>query len=231
MSIEKKIPSGSEAIDQLLDGGYEPDTITVIYGPSGSGKTNLCLCALASIAQKKKAIFMDTEGGFSALRLAQIAGNSERIMKNVFFLQPTTFEEQRADFKKMKELVGEEIGIIIIDTISTLYRVERNEEDIREMNNSLGKQLNYLSQIARKKHIPVVVTSQVYSDFEDRGKIKMVGGYIVRYSGKCLIELQYENGVRTAILRKHRSLPESRQVFFEIRDKGVFLAKRKFSIF
>ncbi|MEM0231171.1 MAG: DNA repair and recombination protein RadB [Candidatus Woesearchaeota archaeon] len=228
---EEKIPSGSDAIDHLLSGGYEKDVITVIYGPSGSGKTNICLCAIASIAPKKKVIFMDTEGGFSITRLYQIVGNSEKIMKNVMVLQPTNFEEQLADFERLKDLVDENIGIIIIDTISSLYRIERTEEDIKGINSSLGRMLNYLSQIARKQKIPVLITSQVYSDFENKGRIKIVGGDIVRYSGKCLIELQQLENSRIAVLRKHRSLPEGNQVAFEIKEKGVFLVKRRFSIF
>jgi hypothetical protein len=32
----------------MLKGGYESDTITVLYGPAGSGKT--CLCILAALA-------------------------------------------------------------------------------------------------------------------------------------------------------------------------------------
>jgi DNA repair protein RadB len=228
---EEKVPSGSDAMDELLSGGYERDAITVIYGPSGSGKTNFCLVALASIARKKKAIFMDTEGGFSVTRLAQICGNSKPVMERTVFLQPATFDEQKKDFEKLKELVDDSIGIIIVDTISMLYRADRTEEDIKGINSSLGKQLNFLSEIARKKKIPVIVTSQVYSEFDKKDSVKMVGGDIVKYRGKCLIELQHEGNEHRAILRKHRSMPEGRAVLFEIRERGVFLVKKRISLF
>jgi DNA repair protein RadB len=228
---EEKIPSGSDAVDELLSGGYEKDAITVIYGPSGSGKTNFCLVALSNIAKHKKAIFMDTEGGFSVTRLNQICGNSKEILEKTLFLQPLTFDEQKKDFEKLKTLVDDSIGIVIVDTISMLYRAERSDEDIKGINNSLGKQLNFLTEIARKKKIPVIVTSQVYSDFDRKDSVKMVGGDIVKYSGKCLIELQHDERERRAILRKHRSIAEGKQVLFEIKDRGVFLVKKRASLF
>jgi len=38
--MEEKISSGSEVIDNLLDGGYNK-VVTIIYGPAASGKTTL----------------------------------------------------------------------------------------------------------------------------------------------------------------------------------------------
>ncbi|MCX6709785.1 MAG: DNA repair and recombination protein RadB [Candidatus Woesearchaeota archaeon] len=221
------VPSGTEVIDSLLKGGYERDVITTIYGPSGSGKTNLCLLALIAVSKQKKVIFIDTEGGFSVSRLNQLCGNSKDVMSRTFFLEPANFEEQKRDFEKLKELVEDNIGLIIVDTISMLYRAERGDEDIRDMNNSLGRQLNYLTEIARKKRIPVIITNQVYSDFEKRDSVKMVGGDMLKYTSKCLIELQNSDDRKKAILRKHRSLPEGREEFFEITEKGVFLSKEK----
>ena len=48
----------------------------------------------------------------------------------------------------------------------------------------------------------------------------MVGGDILRYWSKCLIELQNNNSRRKIILRKHRSLPE-KEMEFIIDNKGI----------
>ena len=48
----------------------------------------------------------------------------------------------------------------------------------------------YLVEIARKKKIPVLITNQVYTDFDHRDEVKMVGGDLLRYGSKCLIELK-----------------------------------------
>ena len=71
-----KISAGSYDLNKWLFGGYETDIITTIYGPAGCGKTNFCMLAAVSQAKKSnKIIFIDTEGGFSADRFKQIAGD------------------------------------------------------------------------------------------------------------------------------------------------------------
>ena len=93
-------------------------------------------------------------------------------------------------------------------------------EEIQDTNKALGKAIGDLNSIARNMNIPVLITNQVYSLFDERDKVNMVGGDLLKYSSKCLIELQItpENN-RRAILRKHRSMPEKEAVF-KIVDKG-----------
>ena len=55
----------------------------------------------------------------------------------------------------------------------------------------------------------------------------MVGGDILKYWSKCIIELQVMQGKRKAILRKHRSLPES-EFLFVITETGIAKARRFF---
>jgi DNA repair protein RadB len=62
----------------------------------------------------------------------------------------------------------------------------------------------------------------VYADFDDEGNVKIVGGDILRYASKCLIEIRkLAGGNRIAILRKHRSLPEDAHVAFRITRTGI----------
>ncbi len=233
----KQISTGTDVINVLLNGGYETDVVTTIYGPAGSGKTNLVLLASIDIArQGKKVIYVDTEGGFSVARLNQLTSNSKKILCNILFLKPTKFSEQKKAFEKLKSVVNKrEIGLIIVDTIAMLYRLELGKkEDVYEVNRELGKQIAYLTEIVRKKNIPVIITNQVYSNFDERDKINMVGGDIIKYGSKCLIELQITpNNKRRAILKKHRSMPEEKEVMFEIKEKGLKLVKqsRGFKLF
>ncbi len=218
----ERISTGSEVFDELLEGGYEKDTLVTVYGPAGSGKSNLCIISAMSVAkQGKKVLFIDTEGGFSLERAAQIEPNYKELLKNIIFLKPTSFQGQKKAFAKLKEMNKTNIGLIIVDTIAMLYRLELGKtDDIYSINKSLGLQIAYLSEIARRHEIPVLVTNQVYSNFDDRSAIHMVGGDILKYGSKCLIELQKFHKRRRAILRKHRSLPEGKEVIFEITEQG-----------
>lgn len=238
-----KISSGSQDLDDWLEGGYETDIITTFYGPGGCGKTNLCLIAAAEqAALGKKVIYIDTEGGFSVERLKQLANFD--VMQNIVVLKATTFEEQKEAFNKLLGLVNKTIGLIVVDSLVMLYRLELGEASsekdlnkIQKINQGLAKQLRILSEIARKKNIPILVTDQVYSDFlsqEDyeQGKQKsfsMVGGDIIKYWSKCILELEnLGHGRKRATIKKHRSLPE-KKLEFEIIDEGI--KKPKFKLF
>jgi len=149
----EQLPTGSRILDKMLDGGYETDIITTIYGPAGSGKTNLCiLCAINTARLGKKVIYVDTENNFSLERFKQICTsinlNYAKILNNIVFLRPASFEEQKKTLEKLKDLINNKIGLVIIDSIAMLYRLELGKnEDIYEVNRELAKQLAYLKEI------------------------------------------------------------------------------------
>tara|TARA_Y100000310_G_scaffold250842_1_gene257202 strand:+ start:933 stop:1646 length:714 start_codon:yes stop_codon:yes gene_type:complete len=227
-----KIPTGSKILDKLLNGGYESDVITTLYGPAGSGKTGLCiLCAVNASRLGKKIIYVDTENNFSVERFKQICGtinlNHLKTINNMVFFKPTTFEEQKKTFEKLKDMINKKTGLIIVDSIGMLYRLELGKEnDVYETNRALGKQLAYLTEISRKKKIPILITNQVYADFEDKNKVNLVGGDLLKYGSKCLIELQITpSGNRRALIRKHRSIPENKEITFKIVEGGILGTK------
>jgi len=236
---QTKISAGSYDLNKFLFGGYETDIITTLYGPGGSGKTNFCILVAVSQAKKgNKVFFIDTEGGFSIDRIFQVLNRDkqllEQTLRNILILKPTSFEEQELSFGKLnKEVKKGDISLIIVDSIAMLYRLKLGDaiktgkdEQIHEVNRKLAKQLCMLNEIARKQQIPIIVTNQVYSEFvkdykkEEAGKVSMVGGDLLKYWSKCLIELQHYQGKKKLILRKHRSLP-IKELNFEITNLGI----------
>ncbi|MBU4493434.1 MAG: DNA repair and recombination protein RadB [Nanoarchaeota archaeon] len=219
--MEEKISSGSEIIDELLDGGYDK-VVTTIYGPAASGKTTLALlAAIQQAKQGKKSIFVDTENGFSVERLKQLSGeNFEKVLHNTIIFSIKSFSEQQEKMEKIKLLVDNgKISLVIVDTIGSKYRVKLNE-DAYKANKSMDMQLRTLADITRQG-VPVILTEQVYADLNKNGEISIVGGNMLRNWSKCLIELEKINSKRKAIIRKHESLT-NKEVLFEIKEKGIF---------
>ncbi len=233
-----KISTGSYDFNKWLYGGYEKDVITMIAGPAGSGKTNFSILAACSQAKKgNKVIFIDTEGGFSIERIKQILGEGyEEILKNILLLGPVSFDEQKKSFTTLLNQLKQEVGLIIVDGMAMLYRLElgdaihsKDDFRIKQVNREVAKQMRTLAEIARKKNIPIIITNQVYEDFvpeEDwkkgvRGNINIVGGDLFKYWSKCIIELENRNGRRKAKLLKHRSLA-NKELNFVISNKGLF---------
>ena len=221
--MENKLKSGSEIVDELLEGGYDSNIITTIYGPAGSGKTTFCLLASIAIADSgKKVIFMDTEGGFSIRRFNQLTDNKD-LLNSIFILKPIDFFEQKKAIERLKNMMNEQIGLVVIDTIGYHYRIEMGKKhEIKQINNELGLQISFLSEIARKYNIPVLLTNQVYSDFDEKSTIRIVGGDLLKYASKCLMELQKgASGIRIAVVKKHRSIAEGKEIKFRLVEKGI----------
>jgi DNA repair protein RadB len=209
---------GGDFVNSLM-GGYDAGIITTIYGPAGSGKTTFCMIAAINASADRKVIYVDTEAGLSPERLTQLAQGLP--LKNILVLKPHTFEEQIKMIENLKGMVNDKIGLVVVDTISMHYRVEVGRKKApKDIYGELDLQIAYLAEIARRNRIPVIIANQVYSDFEEKDAVKMVGGDMLKYASKCLIELVKLKSARKAIIRKHRSLPEQ-ELAFEIEEKGL----------
>ena len=224
MKKNDKIPLDCP-IDSIIGGGIEKGSITQFYGPPGSGKTNIALKMLVQCAKNgKKAVFIDTEGGLSIERMKQISGEDfDDLAGNIIVLEPTNFEEQDEAIKRIEYSLksGEDdVDLVILDSAVALYRLKEGGQT--EINRELSKQMGLLSMIARKYDIAVVVTNHIYSVFDEEGVIEPVGGTILKYWSKIIIELvRDDNGERFAILKRHRSKPDGLKVKFEIVNKGL----------
>ncbi|MFB6145886.1 MAG: DNA repair and recombination protein RadB, partial [Candidatus Nanohaloarchaea archaeon] len=211
MKVER-VSTGSEPLDELLNGGVEKGLITNIFGESGSGKTNFCVQVAASVAESgEKVIYIDTEKGLSAERFTQIA--SDDALENMMVMEPVDFKEQEERTMALEGLVEEEEpDLIVIDSMVSLYRLQATGDKVAEVNQRLSQQFSELSKIARKHDMPILVTNQVYTSF-DENELELVGRDVPRYWSKCLVKLSIiDTGVRKAEIEKHRSLPEGRSV-------------------
>lgn len=216
------IPLGCQSLDDVLGGGVERGCVTLIYGEAGSGKTNLCLVLSRNVAREgKKVFYIDTEG-VSMERLGQISGEDfDEVLKNVLVSEIHTFQEQEKMVERAVKLAdaNEDIGLIILDSISMYYRsTSRGEAAHRK---DLSGQSTSLLRIARKRKIPVVITTQVFTDV-DKGTFEALGGHALHHNAKTIIRLDKVSvGMRRAVVMKHRHVPEGVAAEFAITHDGI----------
>ncbi|HDN95656.1 MAG TPA: DNA repair and recombination protein RadB [Thermoplasmatales archaeon] len=217
MNVDKKLPLHC-SLDELLEGGVEAGIITEIYGEGGTGKTNICIQAAKSCVEEgKKVIYIDTEG-ISKERLLQVFKDKKKLEKILFFF-PFSLKEQEEMVEKAVKI---DAGLIILDSANLFYRLEMHEDEANATR-SLTKQLVLLQIEARKKNIPVIITSQVYSAGDD---IKPFAGRSMDHIAKTIIKLEKvgnKNGKeeRKATIIKHRSIPEGKSINFFITQEGI----------
>ena len=217
------VPIGCRALDELLGGGVEAGCLTLLYGEAGSGKTNVALQVARNVArEEKRVIYVDTEG-VSLERLRQMCGDDfEAVLPRILFSEPYSNEEQEKLIEKAVKLVDEatDIGVIVVDSMTMHYRLTLRIEDPEERR-SLTRQVARLLRVSRKSEIPVVLTSQVYTDIE-RETIEPLGGHMLAHNCKTLVRLEkVAPAVRRAVRVKHRHLAEGQSVKFRLTDRGV----------
>ena len=210
-----------EPMHSLL-GGIDHGALTNFYGAPGTGKTNLCLMlSIECIKNGGKVIYVDTEGGFSPERVAQLTPEAENALRNISIVEPKDFKEQGDIIRNLHKM---EADLIIVDSAAALYRLEYADPDKEalEASRELGKQMAVLSSIAREKKIPVIITSHTYKDWETE-RNEIVGGDSLKYWSKVMVFLERTGKMaeRSATITKHRWMPEGKTVKFVITEDGI----------
>jgi DNA repair protein RadB len=221
-----KVPMGCECIDNLLGGGFEAGAITEIYGEAGSGKTNVCLQLARNVIKSgKKVIYIDSEG-LSRDRIQQIFGDEyDDMITSLLIFEPFDFEEQEAIIDKAVSLAmkNDDIGLLVLDSATGHYRVELVKDLERTERRSFVSQLTALLKLCRRRMMPVILTSQVYTDIE-KGVYRPLGGHVLRHNCKAIIQLERDDivpGKRKAVLMKHRSLADGENAEFWLTGDGI----------
>ena len=201
----------------------EPACVSLLYGEAGSGKTNLCLVITRNITrQGKKVVYLDTEG-ISLERFKQICGDDyEPLLRSTLFFEANSFDEQEKMVDKAIKLAESnlDVGMIVVDSITLYYRLTSRQQE-RSERKSLTSQSLKLLEIAKKRSIPVLITSQVYTDVE-KNTFEPLGGHSLMHNAKTIIKLEKMGmGRRRAVIIKHRHLAEGGSAEFRLVESGV----------
>jgi DNA repair protein RadB len=179
----------------MLDGGLNSNEVTLVYGEAKTGKTTLAIqCSASATYLGLKAIFIDSDGTFSPRRLAQIADRDvNKVAPKIILIKPTTFEEQALAIDRLDEYLTSQVGLVVMDSVASLYRVELDEskEKTFKLNRELGRQLACLAQIAKTQKVTTLLTSQVRSVFSDGyATVEPVATRVLRFWSDTVLNLK-----------------------------------------
>jgi RecA/RadA recombinase len=190
-----KIPTGCKSIDKFLEGGLSPENVALVYGEPETGKSTLAMqCAVNCARLGHKTLYVDTDYTFSACRLSQIAGlDYERVAKLIILMRPTSFQEQAAIVDKAAEYVSINFGLLVFDTITTLYRLRVSEYPSKtfELNREMNRQLAFLAQLAKTQKLSILLTSQVRSIVDEATVgVEPVAPRVLKFWADTIIEVK-----------------------------------------
>lgn len=140
--------------------------MALIYGEAATGKTTTVIqVAVAAAKLGLKALYLDSDHSFTQQRFQQIAGpKSEEISQLILLFLPETFSEQRSIVESLENYVTPTLGLVIIDSMSSLYRAAfSGTESIFSLNRDLSRQVAYLKELSKSRRIACILTSQVHS--------------------------------------------------------------------
>lgn len=226
-STRESLCTNCGPLDKLLGGGLPLSGVSLIYGEAETGKTSLVMqCAVSSARRGYKTIFIDSDGTFSSRRLAQIAySDFKEVSSFIVLVKPTTFKEQAMAIDHLDDYITKKVGLVVVDTITSLYRVELGEpKENFALNRELSRQVACLAQVAKTHGVVTLITSQVRSIFaEGRESVEPVATRVLKFWSDIVIELKNtgQPHVIKAVLQKHPERKRPVSCYLKIERTGI----------
>jgi len=227
MLHRRMVPTGCGSLDKMLGGGLPFGEVCLVYGEAEVGKTCLAMqCAVNAARIGCKAIFIDSDSTFSPRRLSQIAYKDvDEVAPQITLVKPTTFEEQALAIDRLDEYLTKSVGLVAIDTITSLYRSEIGEQQATfTLNRELGRQMASLAQIAKTHKVATLVNSQVRNVFlEGVVSVEPVATRVLKFWADIVINLKPtgQRSALSAVLEKHPERKQSVSCYLAIEESGV----------
>jgi DNA repair protein RadA len=232
-----RLTTGSKALDELLGGGLETQTITEFYGEYGSGKSQVChqLCVNVQLPPEhgglnSGVLYLDTENTFRTQRIVQMAQNvgldPESVMKNIIVAEAYTSDHQMFLLENSDTIIKENnIRLIIVDSLTSHFRSEYlGRETLAPRQQKINKHMHRIIRLARAFNAAAVVTNQVMAkpDVFFGNAVHPIGGHVVAHTSQTRVYLRKSSRgpVRIARLVSSVYLPEGERVF-KVTENGI----------
>lgn len=199
------ISTGSEAIDAFLSGGIRSKEITHIYGPAGVGKTTLAIqLSINTCLMGFNVIYIDSNNNLSPERVKQISGHKfNKLSDRIMIYKPLSFKQQFTIIEKLEKYLDNYTRLIVIDTLTSLYRVELTGEKTEDINLNikLNMLLAVLLSLAKKFNLAVIVVNQVRGTKEKNIEFEPAAKNLLEYWASITILLKPSQSlIREAII-------------------------------
>lgn len=232
-----RLSTGSKALNELIGGGLESQTITEFYGEYGVGKSILCHQLAVNVQLPPgqggldgSALYLDTEQTFRPewiIRMASALGlDPEKTAQRIIYSEAYNSDHQMLLLEKADQVIKENnVRLIIIDSLTSHFRSEYlGREMLAERQQKLNNHMHRMIRLARSFNAVAVVTNQVMSrpDAFFANSVDPVGGHIVAHTShtRVFIRRAASGPIRIARLVSSPYLPEGERLF-KVTEEGI----------
>jgi DNA repair protein RadA len=229
-----KLTTGSKALDELMGGGLESQSIVEFFGEFGSCKSQLCfqLAVNATMPEEmggldSDVIIIDSENTFRPERIIQMSTylglDPEATLKRIHVARAFNSQHQVLLVGKALELAKElKVRLLIVDSLTSHFRAEYiGRGTLAERQQILNRHMHDLLNFSTVNNAVIAVTNQVSSkpDAFFGDPTRPIGGNIVGHTATFRIYLRKgKAGKRIARLIDSPNLPEGEAVFMVTED-------------
>ncbi|MGI5964254.1 MAG: DNA repair and recombination protein RadA [Candidatus Methanomethylophilaceae archaeon] len=229
-----KLTTGSKAVDELLGGGLESQSIVEFFGEFGSSKSQMCfqLAVNATLPEEmggldSDVVIIDTENTFRPERIIQMAEylgqDPETVLSRIHVARAFNSQHQILLVGRALEMAKDtKIRLLIVDSLTSHFRAEYvGRGTLAERQQTLNRHMHDLLNFATVNNAVIAVTNQVSSkpDAFFGDPTRPIGGNIVGHTATFRIYLRKgKAGKRIARLIDSPNLPEGEAVFMVTED-------------
>ena len=224
-----KLTSSTSALDELLGGGFETQSIVEVYGEFGSGKTQVghqlavnCILPTEQGGFGGEVFYIDTEDTFRPERITQMAEgmglDPSEVLERIHVARAYNSAHQMLlvdEIQRMGRSI--DVRLIIVDSLTSHFRAEfLGRGMLAARQQKLNRHLKDLKKLADVNNALVLVTNQVHSkpDAMWGDPTKPIGGHIVGHASTFRLYLRKsKGGRRIARLVDSPNLPDGEAVF------------------
>lgn len=201
----KKLGTGCNQLDDLLDGGLRSGEVLLIFGERGTGKTTMIFQAMVNAATHGlRSMMVYSEGHAPIPRLKEIARPKWSTLSELMWIvEIKDFAEQELLVENIEQQMPPKAELFAIDSITACYRAAlgKHEENI-SINKSLNREIALIKDLCRRTGLVVMMTSEVMAQFNGKGVQPVASSILTYWSDRVLRLEKVQGGLIKAVLMK-----------------------------
>ena len=232
----KTITTGIDKLDEVIEGGWEQESVVSIYGDSSTGKTQLCMQALVEGVRQTEldAIYIETEKNrFRPERIENICKgyddvDYEEVKSKIHRVKAYDLEKQLSSYGKVSNTFPE-VSIVVVDSLVAQFRLSdefTDRSDYGKRGVEMSRHLKGMERMAEQLSCPVLFTNQIYEVPDSNGpyqsiQVRQYGGKKIQYVAQYSVFMEEGRGDKFKCnVEAHPSSGDS-VIEIEIKEDGI----------